>query len=466
MLRAVNQNFPKLRRLRGVMACVTLVCAVVLMTASADETDSGGALAAYVARPDPTFTWQQVAAGRIGSTDYVELLMTSQTWRSVPWKHQLFVLYPKNVDDSSHQALLFVHGGRWKQEYEAAGPRPDLPREAKIFGRLAETLRAPVGVLRQVPYQPMFDRKEDALIAYTFDRYLQTGESDWPLLLPMVKSAVRAMDVMQSVVKQQWLASIDSFAITGASKRGWTSWLVAAVDARVAAVAPMVIDVLNMRTQMDYQRATWGDLSEQIRDYSALDLPARLSSEQGRELLSIVDPYSYRARLTQPKLILLSTNDRYWPLDALKLYWSGLPDPKHVLYVPNQGHGLRDVNRIIGALSALHRYSAASKPLPRLSWSLQQASHDLVLALKSDRPTRRVLAWSAHSATKDFRDAHWRSSSCVSSGNRYTCRIVRAKQGYTALFAEAAFKDKREVLFSLSSTVCIAGPPPGPAPDC
>src|SRR5690606_39177829 len=133
---------------------------------------------------------------------------------------------------------------------------------------------------------------------------------------------------------------------------------------RVMAVAPIVIDVLNMREQMEHQRATWGEVSEEIQDYSSLDLPTRLGTPRGGELLSIVDPYSYREQLTKPKLILLSTNDRYWPLDALKLYWADLPSPKHVLYVPNQGHGLRDFDRVIGALSAVHRYAARGENLP------------------------------------------------------------------------------------------------------
>jgi PhoPQ-activated pathogenicity-related protein len=447
---------------RRLVFCSALLCTAVT-TGWSSEHESSDALAAYVTRPDASFAWREAAAGRIGATTYVELLMTSQTWRGVPWKHQLFVLRPANMRQDVRHGLLFIHGGRWKEEYETAGARADLPREARLFARLAETLRAPVGILRQVPYGPLFERKDDALIAFTFDRFLETGESDWPLLLPMVKSAVRAMDVMQEVAGRRWSVSIDGFTVTGASKRGWTSWLAAAVDPRVDAVAPMVIDVLNMQAQMAHQRATWGDVSEEIRDYSDLDLPRRLGTEQGRELLSIVDPYSYRDRLTKPKLILLSSNDRYWPLDALKLYWTDLPEPKRVLYVPNQGHGLRDVDRVIGALSALHRYAADGKSLPQLSWRFEPASRDLALRVRADRPGR-VKAWRAYSPTRDFREARWSSSGCTRSRDEFICRARRAEQGYTAAFAEMSFRDAGEVPFSLSTTVCIAGPPPMDSP--
>src|SRR5690606_24386449 len=243
---------------------------------------------------------------------------------------------------------------------------------------------------RQVPFQPLFKRREDALIAYTLDQYLRTGERDWPLLLPMVKSVVRAMDAVQSIARERWEASIAAVTVAGASKRDWKSGLTAAVDPRVVAVAPMVIDMLNMPAQIEHQRATWGDLSQEIADYAALDLPSRLQSTRGSELLSLVDPFSYRTRLTSAKLIILSTNDRYWPLDALKLYWSELPDPKHVLYVPNQGHGLRDVDRLVGALSALHRYAAAGETLPALRWSFAPRDHRLAIHIETQRPAARA----------------------------------------------------------------------------
>jgi PhoPQ-activated pathogenicity-related protein len=444
----------------AVLLYASLACASAY-AATDDEPAISQELAAYVARPDPSTAWREVAAGRIGTADYVEYLLTSQTWRGIQWKHQLFVLRPANMKQDVRQGLLFIHGGRWRPEYEGERKQAALPREALLFVRLAETIAAPVAVLRQVPFSPLFERTEDALIAYTFDQYLQTGESDWPLLLPMVKSSVRALDATQSIVRERWGATLESFTVSGASKRGWTAWLTSAVDKRVAAVAPMVIDVLNMRAQMDHQRATWGELSDEIRDYSAIDLPARLASDRGRKLLAIVDPFSYRRELTRPKLILLSTNDRYWPLDALGLYWSELPAPKHVLYVPNQAHDLQDIERVIGALSALHRYSVRGATLPSTTWSFASDAKTLKITVDTTRLPQRVLIWSADSRTRDFRDARWTSRPCARVDDRYACEAARSAQEYTAVFAETAFADEGAPVFSTTTTVSIAAPPSG-----
>lgn len=449
-------------RLRVLWQRAILTCVLIGFAVSAwpnDIEQVNGELARYVADLDDGFSWREMTSGRIGNVEYVEYLLTSQTWRGIEWKHQLFLLRPQDMSVHSRSALLFVHGGRWKPEYESGRDTAELPREARHFARLAEAIRAPVGVLRQVPFQPLFKRREDALIAYTLDQYLRTGERDWPLLLPMVKSVVRAMDAVQSIARERWDASISAFTVAGASKRGWTSWLTAAVDPRVVAVAPMVIDMLNMPAQIEHQRATWGDLSQEIADYAALDLPSRLQSTRGSELLSLVDPFSYRTRLTSAKLIILSTNDRYWPLDALKLYWSELPDPKHVLYVPNQGHGLRDVDRLVGALSALHRYAAAGETLPALRWSFAPRDHRLAIHIETQRPAARARVWTATSATKDFRDVRWRSRVCSrEKPTVHSCMSVRDPSVYTAVFGKVTFEDPGHPPFSLTTTVCIAAP--------
>ena len=442
---------------RRALVASVLTLSTAFGNAVAGEPAAGGELEAYVRQQDENFRWREIRSGRIGKVEYTEFLLISQTWRGIEWKHQFYLLRPAGMKADVHSALLFLHGGRWKPEYETELRATELPREAAHFARLTEAIGAPVGVLRQVPFQPIFERREDALIAYTLDQYLRTGEPDWPVLLPMVKSAVRAMDAMQSIARERWNVALTQFTVAGASKRGWTSWLTAAVDPRVMAVAPMVIDVLNMRAQMDLQRATWGELSDEIQDYASLDLPSRLGSERGAELLSMVDPFSYRAGLTKPKLIMLSTNDRYWPLDALKLYWSELPEPKNVIYVPNQGHGLRDAARVIGALSAVHRYAAMGRTLPRTRWSFATTDDALVVSVNADRPIARVLIWSAESATKDFREARWTSRRCRKRHEEHLCTVARGEMQYTAVFAETSFRDEDVPLFSTTTTVCIVG---------
>jgi PhoPQ-activated pathogenicity-related protein len=425
-----------------------------------------GELAQYVAKPDSSYSWREVGAGRVGGADYVEAILTSQTWRDIPWKHQLFVFRPAKIDAEPRQALLFIDGGRWKPEYESTDPG-EPPRHARIFTRLADTIRAPVAVVRQVPFQPLWERREDALIAYTFDSYLRTGDPEWPLLMPMAKSATRAMDAVQELVRERWQIPIERFTVTGASKRGWTSWLTAAVDPRVASLAPMVIDMLNMPAQVELQRDTFGDLSEEIQDYSNIGLPGRIDSDLGRKLVDMVDPYSYRGRLSQPKLIVLGTNDRYWPLDALKLYWNDLREPKRVLYVPNQGHSLKDVDRVIAGLTALFRYSARGQPMPELSWSWNASSAGrLELVVQSSRRPRQLLAWRASSPTRDFREARWSQQRCERSGSGFRCAEPLAPDHYSALYAEATFKDRGAPSFSLSTAVCIAGGPETEPPDC
>jgi PhoPQ-activated pathogenicity-related protein len=466
-----KRRFPKLnnnncvkrmhfsRRVSAITACL------LGLTSTSARAASDGELARYVAAPDASYAWTEVNSRRVGSAKVTELILTSQTWRDIPWKHHLVLMRPPNVDTSSGQVFLFIGGGRWKPEYEN-GFQGALPREALHFAKLAETLRAPIAVLRHVPYQPMFERREDALIAYTFDNYLESGETDWPLLLPMVKSAVRAMDAIQEFSAERWQMPVTSFTVAGASKRGWTSWLTAAVDPRVSSVAPIAIDMLNMPEQIALQRATFGGLSDQVQDYVEIDLAGRIATDRGRTLMAMVDPYQYLADLTSAKLILLGTNDRYWPLDALKLYWNGLPEPKRVLYVPNQGHGVGDLERLIGGLSALHRYSARGTPLPAVTWTYAAKADRLGVDVQTDRMPRRVLAWTATSATRDFREARWTSHRCKRRKGNFSCSVARPSSGFVAMYAELWFEDRGYPRFPLATVVCIAGEPGGGASDC
>jgi PhoPQ-activated pathogenicity-related protein len=443
--------------------------ALALIVGAAHAAPSTGprdALAAYVTKPDATFSWKVHAHYSLPGADVVELILHSQTWHGILWKHQLYLIKPTNLPDGIHQGLLAIGGGHWEDSY-ATDTKEDLPGDAQLFVRMARSAGTVVAVVDQVPFQPLFHRREDDLIAYTFERYLRTGDPTWPLLLPMVKSAVKAMDAAQQFAKQQWGMSLQRFTVLGGSKRGWTTWLTGAVDQRAAALAPVVIDALNFKAHMPYQTKVWGAPSAALEPFTKLNLLKVLgsSTKQGRALREIVDPYSYRKRYTQPKLIVIGTNDHYFPLDSLNLYWKQLPRPKYVLYLPNNRHNIKDFRRLVPAVAALHRASAGGKPMPKLAWEYREEAGVLRLCLRADPSPSRVLAWTAHSSDSDFREATFSSQAVAPHQGVFVFDLPNPASGYSAVFAEGYF-GRGDARFPLSTNVRLAnssGDPPSKA---
>lgn len=446
--------------------CTALIPAATLLgTAAAWDThtlaaeDAAGTsnapLEAYIAKKDGSYRWKQVRQSKLGSLDYAELILTSQTWRDITWKHQLRIIKPSSVPADCKQAVLIIAGGRWRDELENPTREFRPPREAALFTAVAEQLKTPVAVLQHVPFQPMFDGMvEDEIISLTFEKFIRTGDQEWPLLLPMVKSAVRGMDAVQEYCRQEWDIEIANFTVTGASKRGWTTWLTGAVDPRATAIAPMVIDTLNMGPQMKHQLLSWGAYSEQIEDYTRRGIQQYMDTPVGHALRAIVDPYAYREQLNQPKLLIMGTNDRYWPLDALNLYWDGLDGLKYILYVPNNGHGINDFRRVIGSLTALHRHATGEETLPNLQWSFDRQPEKLRLEIKSDRDPEQVRIWLAESKTRDFRDSEWRSTRATKNGQGWEYLLEVPADRYAATFGEAVYGNGPFPLF-LSTNVRI-----------
>jgi len=420
---------------------ITLLVSLLTQTPATAVEPSRGPLKDYLAQPDSSYRWVVKREGMLlKSTAYAELILTSQTWRDIPWKHQLFLIKPSSTQSENEHALVYIGGGSWNDRLEEASATENLNDEVRVLGVMAERFKTPVIVLRQVPHQPIFDGKyEDAIIAYTFEQYLRTGDAQWPLLLPMVKSVVRAMDTAQEFAAKQWSLNLKTFTVTGASKRGWTTWLTSAVDPRVTALAPMVIDILNMLPQLNHQEAVWGEPSHKIHDYTDRGLHRVLRTEKGMALQQIVDPYQYRHQLTQPKLIMLGTNDDYWPLDALNLYWSDLAGEKYILYVPNNGHGLSDLTRVFGGLNALNQQAANGYRLPKLKWQFEENGDRLRLEVRSEPKAQKIVAWVATATTRDFRKAQWHSFPMEGNGEQAKYNLPVPEDGFAAMFGEAEY---------------------------
>ena len=363
-------------------------------------------LDAFVRRPDPTFSWKHMESRSLPEGRVHRLALTSQTWQGRPWTHALQIFEPADIKHPQLM-LLFLTGGS-NRDGQATFPNMGEGLE------LAKACGGRVAILPQVPNQPLLDGKvEDDLIAETLVRYLETKDEDWPLLQPMVKSAVRAMDAIQAWSKAEDRPVPARFVVSGASKRGWTTWLTAAVDDRVAAIAPLVIPTLNMKSQKEHQIASWGKYSEQIDDYVRRGLLAKMDEPAGETLWKLIDPYTYRDRLTMPKLQINGTNDPYWTLDSMNLYWNELKGPSFVAYLPNAKHDLGEHRDwAVNGVGALFRHVASGRAMPEIAGEFRMDGDRIAFsATASPRPSKPDIegfqVWGASALERDFRKSEW-----------------------------------------------------------
>jgi PhoPQ-activated pathogenicity-related protein len=401
-------------------------------------------LAEYVAGGASELKWTKQSESTVGSVKIVSLQVRSQTWRGIAWDHTVQIFLPPALK-YPRTAMLLVTGG-------SPGTSDTL-----LGATIAPRLEAPLAILYNIPNQPLLDGKsEDDLIAHTFEEYLKSGDETWPLLFPMVKSATRAMDAIQALSRQEWAMPVEDFVVTGASKRGWTTYLTAAADKRVRGIAPMVFDNLNFNAQMPRQLALWGRYSEQIDDYSRRGLQQKMETERGRKLVSMVDPWFYRKQLTMPKLLIHGANDRYWATDATRFYWDGLEGEKHLLSVPNSGHGLEDKTRVINTMAAFFHSVAGRTKLPQLSFESAAADGKVTLRVRSTVPPREVRLWTARAPDLDFRPIKWEMAVMRADGDAFTGDAGTPGTGGLAVFAEAEYQSDGRA-FTLSTPSAVYG---------
>jgi len=412
-------------------------------TVRASET----ALDRYVAAAYPSFAWKVAKTLPADGVTATLIDLTSQRWLTEAeveqplWKHWLVVVTPKEV--TSDIGLLFIGGGRNDRNPPSA-PSPWLLEAARDTGTV-------VAELRMVPNQPIVfkddpahkPRTEDDFIAYTWKHFLLTGDDRWPARLPMTKSAVRAMDAVTA-----FEASADGgnhkvgrFVVSGASKRGWTTWATAAVDTRVIAIAPAVIDLLNVEPSFVHHFRAYGAWSDAVQDYVDQGIMDWMGTPQFRALMKIEEPYEYRDRLTMPKLLVNASGDQFFLPDSSQFYFDQLRGENHLRYVPNTSHSL-DKSDAIPSVESFYASVVNGKPRPDFTWTFEKDGSIKVLA--KDRP-ESVTLWQATNAdARNFRfdviGAAYQPTGLTPSGpNTWVAHVQTPPKGWTASFVELAF---------------------------
>ena len=445
------------------MACFLVTAWVLTVSnAAAKETPpatDASPLIEYVQQADPAYKWEvaQTIPGAIAETTVIRL--TSQSWRTkedvdrTAWEHWLVVVKPAKL--TTNKAFLIVGG---------SGNDRAMPDGANaVVSQIAAATGSIVAELRMVPNQPLIfhgdgkPRKEDDLIGYGWAQFLETGDPTWLPRLPMVKSVARAMDCLQEWSAQQD-AKIEKFVVAGASKRGWTTWMIGAADPRVEAIVPIVIDVLNVEKTMAHHAAVYGFWATAVGNYYQHDILQRPNHPRMKELYRIEDPYFYVDRLTMPKYIVNGSGDQFFCPDSSQFYFDDLKGEKHLRYVPNADHSVDGSIDAVTSIVAFYQMLLANRPRPETKWTFED---DGSIRVTSDTSPKRVKLWQAtNPKARDFRvatigKAYAETELQAESDGSYVARIETPEKGWSASFVELEYDSGGAFPFKVSTSVRV-----------
>lgn len=415
--------------------------------------------------------------------------LTSQFWppknvsdAGTEWHHQLNVIVPNKIKNA--QSLLFITGGSNRDKNESVYSLSSTSvsasiTETQIASAISEQFGSVVAVLKQVPNQYIsFDdgvpRKEDGIIAYSWNRFMDDPVHGkyWPAHVAMAKSAVSAMDLIQSEATKRGFTQPEHFIVSGASKRGWTTWLTSLYDNRVNAIIPMVIDIFNAKPNLQHIFNAYNAWPDAFNDYVEQGVTERLNSPEFDKLMQIEDPTTYMSipkfhdRLSIPKLIINASSDEFFPPDSLQQYIKLIPGKNLFHTEPNQTHHIQGSLKLFALITNFYQMILDSAHFPQVSWE-QDYGHDMINIKTDFIPTGTVTLWKANNPEKrDFRkettDVQYKDSefiggkcdqithSCV-----YQLNTSSLKAGFTARFLDFTYIDAKDHALDLTSPVFI-----------
>jgi PhoPQ-activated pathogenicity-related protein len=481
--------------LKTCAAMAALMLAVAPRSIYADMT----VLEEYVKSSDSSFRYSLVKTSyNFLYTTYV-FDLTSQQWHPDEvdpgvWEHWLTIVEPRLLGRytehlplfslvETDKALLRIIKGDEEHEDRPSGASSLVVQLALQNNSIAAEIEGiPVGPLAFQDEQDEIDwweciasgfdedeckvlRSEDSLQARSLDLALSTGDFTWASMAPMVKAVIRGMDLIQEFLKERNRdgAVVDEFVLTGHSKRGWTAWLTAAMDDRVAGIAPLGYDLLNLTKQAELQEDSWDDQSPELEIYEEFDIYERFKTAMGKELINNIDPYAYVHRLDMPTLILVGTNDNYSNADSINLYLDNLPGEVSIFYDPNMGHDIRATSGAQSAIASFYRHIVQGTSMPQLIWDIStDGSFEVTTVVQAPRSAR---LWTAiNPAARDFRETSgvkWESSTITADESDTFKGSVSpsAESGYTAFFIELTFKDGKDQdpAYNLSTPITVLG---------
>ena len=342
----------------------------------------------YMEKEEPLYNWYEYEGTSIKSFHGGQihfLNVTSQQWldeskavgpQGSVWSHIVAVNIPKNL---KHTNISLAYATGWCNE------RPDnyLPEadDEDIFtaDQLAHDAQMIAITVFQIPNchitypsDPKHKaRQEDGVLAWAWREFHGDPTNyEWLPRMPMAKAVFQSMRAAQDFVNNDLkVAEVDNWMVAGASKRGWTTWMVGVTDCKncvnIAGIMPLVPIMPNLLDGAHQQWKSYGGWTFAFYDYVDAGIMQWLDDEIFGNLTHFLDPLSYKDRLAKiPKYIMLSSDDEFMMFDWTSKYFdqfAGLGETK-LLISPNSEHSLATaIPNVVSSVATIARSIAEGK---------------------------------------------------------------------------------------------------------
>nr|XP_028571199.1 autocrine proliferation repressor protein A-like [Podarcis muralis] len=483
---------------QGNYTCVTMYAALSLLLAACLPSGwAQTALDEYIKQDDHHYNYTVIKKeDRPGVTLYT-LNMTSLKWLNESevdrpiWWHELFIAMSKEqkLKDS---CLLIIGNGR----NDASNTIIDF-RVGDIIN-LAKSTGSCAALLGQIPNYPITYKKipmkrckrssENAAVACSWWKFMN-DESEPPHVLiqfPMVKAAVRGMDTVTDLMLKEsgGKVKIKKFTLTGVSKRGWTTWVTAALKKRVVSFLPIVYDQLNFIQNWHHQYRAYCGWSCTRNDYYHLNITRQLDTTRFQKLNSHIDPFAYNERYQNKTWCSIgATGDEVNLPDDTYYFFDQLAGNKYLRFLPNTNHAVTLLPwsrpSVLETCRAFYLSTMQNLSMPQISWKRVETNATGIIYLYTDREpseTKCFFACTWLTKRRDFRVLRcsfpflslmfWKPCKIDKVGTGvYKAELSKPLLGWKGFFIEVTFKGPENDKHVFTSEVQII-PDTFPCADC
>lgn len=305
--------------------------------------------AVYATPPSPQCTESYSIDREHAFSDFKvsQIKLNDYEWNGEHWQHILLLFIPHKISiEQTRQIVLFASDEPWANQDEdpmIAGIR-NFFEKGDIFlkllvGPFVQAVPIPIAILKQVPYQGKGFPNWDQRMETSLKDFHRTGNLQSHVLIPMIRSILRALDTLDEIFKQHKELK---YILGGGSKAAWAAWLAAAADRkqRTSGLISIGYNALHFGEHLKLQKRIWGSLSEKMKPYSSIAraLEGDEYKAAAERLLHKLDAYEYLPLLNIPKLMIHGANDPYFPIQSEALYLDRLGPSDHRIYIPALGH--------------------------------------------------------------------------------------------------------------------------------